>query len=107
MLDPIPPQLFQGIIGPGRWGKDVDDKVPIIHKDPFRMFFALDTQWARIVLLQFEFHAFVNRLVLSVRVAVHDDEVVRKRGYAPQVDDEDVLGLLVFGRIDTELDLGG
>jgi hypothetical protein len=93
----ISPEVLEPVNVTLRLVKDVHDHVAIIRHDPLAHRESVNTERrAFVLLLQPGFELVHNRLQLRLRRARTDDEEIGERGELPNIEDDDVLGLLVF-----------
>jgi len=86
--------------------EDVEDDVAVVEEDPRRARIALDRHRPPPV----RFHRLLDRVGERLRLPAarrgRQDEVVRHRGQALQVEDDDLVGLLVEESVDALLQRG-
>jgi hypothetical protein len=61
------PQAFQIVKFPRPRGKNVNDEVDIVQKDPFAFAVSFDVQWAHTLLLQSLFNVVSDGLIVARR----------------------------------------
>lgn len=80
--------------------KDVDEHVAVIHQHPTAVAFAFDGNGQTVVLVLDGFaHAVGKRLDLAVAVPGADDEKISDDCVLGEVEQNDVLGFLVFNGV--------
>ena len=100
----IAPQIFEAVVAPFRFVKDVDHDIAEISHHPMARREPVHGMRAHsMVLAEPILHLVGDRLEVRFAGAGADHEEVREAGNVPQVENDDVFGLFVSGNGRTEL----
>jgi len=92
----VPPEPLERVEGPALAAEDVDDEVEVVEQNPFRLVGAFgERRPLRELFLQRLANRIGNRRDLPWIATGADHEVISEAAGFPQVEHDDVLGLLV------------
>jgi hypothetical protein len=94
------PQAFEIVEFPRVFREDVDDEIPVVHKNPLGVVVAFDAVRPFAGFCQFVANGVADRLDLSRVGSAADNEEVGKRRNLAKVEDADRRGLFRFGGAD-------
>ncbi len=92
------PQAFQIVVAPCRLGKNVHDKVPVVHQNPFGGVIAFNAHRKLAHVLQLFLDLIADGMALAgIRNSTEDEEVGERRDLA-QVKDAQARGFFRLSR---------
>jgi hypothetical protein len=94
------PESFEVVVGTLIRREDVDDNVAVIKEDPTGFGFSFLPERLHPVLRDYVRDSFDNGLELADGLTASDHEIVGEGRYVTDVQQQDVLCLLLGGRVD-------
>ena len=92
----VTPQPLQVIVRARAFGKDVDQKIAVIHEDPLSRMVAFDADGPFTLFLQLFFDLVRDGLSLAGIGNGADDEEIGKRSDWPEIEDQQVCSFFGF-----------
>lgn len=93
----MPPQAIQIVIGARLFRKYVNDAIPVVRQNPFRVLVAFEAHRVLAGVPQLAADFLADGLNLRRAGAAAQHKIIRKSGEAPEVQNPDIAGLLCLG----------